>query len=185
MPPFPFPSDGPDAESKNFPVYSPPTESIVSICFHPALFNAERFKSLNKGDILRRIGAAIVPGKHFSGTIDGYDINSFRVEKEPYLPVGSLVDYLFEHLPIENSANPDLPKMILLLGKLTERYGNLAGETDNLHLGYLTAEEVTLLRGQLERSRYDTFQTMTEGAAMVKILGVAERHGTGLLFSQR
>jgi hypothetical protein len=156
----------------------------MSICFHPALFNADQFKTLKKGDILRRIRGSIVPGRHFSGTIDGYDIISFRVEEEPYHPVGSIVDYLFEHLPIENSANPDLPKMILLLGNLTERYGNLAGETDNTYLGYLTAGEVTLLRSQLERCTYDTYQTMTEKAAMVKILGVAERHGMGLIFSQ-
>lgn len=156
----------------------------MSISFQPALFDAERFQSLKKGDLLRRIRAAILPGRHFSAAIDGYDIVSFRVEEDPYRPVGSIVDYLFEHLPLENSDNPDLPKMILLLGNLTERYGNLAGKTDNLYLGYLTAGEVTLLRGQLERCRYDTYQTMTERAAMVKILTVAERHEAGLILSQ-
>jgi hypothetical protein len=98
--------------------------------------------------------------------------------------VGSLVDYLFERLPTEDPSNPDLPKMILLLGALTERYGNLAGETDNVYLGYLTAAEVRLLRGQLERCAYDTLQTMNERNAMVKILRVAERRGTGLILSQ-
>jgi hypothetical protein len=156
----------------------------MSISFQPALFDAERFQSLKKGDLLRRIRAAILPGRYFPAAIDGYDIISFRVEEDPYRPVGSIVDYLFEHLPIENPANPDLPKMILLLGNLTERYGNLAEKTENLYLGYLTAEEVTLLRGQLERCRYDTYQTMTERAAMVKILTVAERHGSGLILSQ-
>lgn len=156
----------------------------MSIFFHVDLFNADRFISLKKGDILRRIRASIVPGKHFSGAMDGYDIISFRVEEEPYRPVGSIVDYLFEHLPSEDTANPDLPKMILLLGTLTERYGNLAGETDNLYLGYLTAAEVNLLRGQLERCAYGTVQTKNEKSAMVKILSVAERHGTGLILSQ-
>jgi hypothetical protein len=156
----------------------------MSIGFHPDLFNADRFQSLQKGEILRRIRASIVPGRHFPAAIDGYDITSFRVEEDPYQPVGSIVDWLFEHLPIEDSKNPDLPKMILLLGNLTERYGNLARETDNLYLGYLTAEEVTMLRGQLERCRYDTLQTKNEKAAMVKILGIAERHASGLIFSQ-
>jgi hypothetical protein len=157
----------------------------MAIGFQLALFNAERFESLKKGDILRRIRASIVPGRHYSGTIDGYDIRSYRVEEEPYRPVGSIADYLFEHLPIENPSNPDLPKMILLMGNLTERYGNLAGETNHLYLGYLTAGEVTMLRGQLERCTYDTYQTMTEKAAMVKILGVAERNGMGLILSQK
>ena len=157
----------------------------MSICFHPALFDADRFISLKKGDILRRIRASIIPGRHFSGAIDGYDIISFRVEEDTSRPVGSLVDYLFEHLPIENADNPDIPRMILLLGRMTERYGNLVEKTDNLYLGYLTAEEVVLLRGQLERCRFDTYQTMTERAAMVKILTVAERHGSGLIFSQQ
>jgi hypothetical protein len=159
-------------------------ECAVSIGFHPDLFNADQFQSLKKGDIFRRIRSAIVPGRHFSGVFDGYDIVSFRVEEEPYRPVGSIVDYLFEHLPMENPANPDLPKMILLLGSLTERYGNLAGETDNLYLGYLSADEVTLLRSQLERCAYDTLQTKNEKAAMVKILSIAEQHGTGLIYSQ-
>jgi hypothetical protein len=158
--------------------------AAMSIGFQPALFNADRFINLKKGDIFRRIRASIVPGRHYSGAIDGYDIISFRVEEDPYRPVGSIVDYLFEHLPMENSANPDLPKMILLLGNLTERYGNLAGKTDNIYLGYLTAEEVKLLRGQLERCRFDTYQTMTEKNAMVKILSVAERNGMGLILSQ-
>ncbi|MFN2298211.1 MAG: hypothetical protein ACK2UB_05135 [Anaerolineales bacterium] len=157
----------------------------MSICFHPALFDADRFESLKKGDILRRIRSSIVPGRHFPGAIDGYDIISFRVEEDTSRPLGSIVDYLFEHLPIENADHPDLPKMILLLGRMTERYGNLAEQTDNLYLGYLSAEEVTLLRSQLERCRYDTYQTMTERAAMVKILIVAERHKSGLILSQQ
>lgn len=156
----------------------------MSICYHPDLFDSDRFQSLHKGDILRRIRASIVPGRYFPAAIDGYDIISFRVEEDPYRPVGSLVDYLFEHLPIEDAANPDLPKMILLLGNLTERYGNLAAKTDHLYLGYLTADEVTMLRGQLERCAYDTLQTMNEKSAMVKILGIAERHSSGLIFSQ-
>jgi hypothetical protein len=156
----------------------------MSICFHPDLFDAERFKSLLKGDILRRIRASIVPGRNFPAMIDGYDIISFRVEEEPYRPVGSIADYLTEHLPTEDSANPDLSEMILLLRNLTERYGNLAGETDSEYLGYLTAGEVTVLRDQLERCGFETAQTMNEKTAMVKILAIAERHGTGLIFSQ-
>jgi hypothetical protein len=156
----------------------------MSIGFHPDLFNAERFQSLQTGDILRRIRASIVPGRHFPALIDGYDIISFRVEEEPYRPVGSLVDYLSDHLPIEDSANPDLAEMVLLLQNLTERHGNLARETGSEYLGYLTAGEVTILRGQLERCGFETAQTMNEKTAMVKILAIAERHGTGLIFSQ-
>ena len=156
----------------------------MSINFHPDLFNAEQFKSLKKGDIFRRIRASIIPGKHFPGMIDGYDISSFRVEEEPYRPVGSIVDYLIDYLPQEDSTNPALPQVILLLGSLTERMGNLAAETDNLYLGYLSAEEVTTLRDHLERCAYDTLQTKNEKAAMVKILNVADQHGTGLIFSQ-
>jgi hypothetical protein len=156
----------------------------MSIFFHPDLFDADRFLSLTKGDILRRIRAAILPGRHFSSAIDGYDIISFRVEEEPYRPVGSIVDYLFDRLPAEVSSNPELPKMILLLGKMTERYGNLAVETNSIYLGYLTSGEAAALRGQLERCGYDTLQTKNEKAAMVKILSVAERHAAGLIFSQ-
>ncbi|MGB7537043.1 MAG: hypothetical protein WBM17_00745 [Anaerolineales bacterium] len=156
----------------------------MSIGFHPDLFNAERFLSLQTGDILRRIRASIVPGKHFPARIDGYDIISFRIEEEPYRPVGSIVDYLSDHLPVEDSANADLPEMLVLLGNLTERYGNLAGKTDCEYLGYLTAGEVTVLRDQLERCGFETAQTMNEKTAMVKILAIAERHGTGLIFSQ-
>jgi hypothetical protein len=156
----------------------------MSIGFHADLFDADRFQSLQKGDIFRRVRASIVPGRYFPDAIDGYDIVSFRVEEDPYRPVGSIVDFLFEHLPTEDSKNPELPKMILLLGNLTERYGNLAGKTDNLYLGYLTAAEVIMLRGQLERCAYDTLQTMNEKAALVKILGIAERHGAGLIYSQ-
>jgi hypothetical protein len=156
----------------------------MSICYHPALFDADQFKSLKKGDVVRRIRASIVPGRHFADAIDGYDIVSFRVEEDPYRPVGSLVDFLFEHLPTEDPSNPELAKMILLLGALTERYGNLADETDNVYLGYLTADEVKLLRGQLERCAYDTLQTLNERNALVKILRVAERRGTGLILSQ-
>jgi hypothetical protein len=156
----------------------------MSIVYHANLFHVDRFLSLEKGDISRRIRAAIVPGKHFPAEIDGHDVVSFRVEEDPYRPVGSLVDYLFDHLPMENPANPEIPKVILLLGRLTERYGNLAGKTDNEFLGYLTAEEVAQLRGQLERCAFDTLQTMKEKAAMVKILSIAEQHGTGLIFSQ-
>jgi hypothetical protein len=156
----------------------------MSISYHPDLFNALQFISLKKGDIFRRIRSSIIPGNFFAEIIDGYDIVSFRVEEDPYLPVGSFVDFLFEHLPMENSENPEIPKIIPLLGNLTERYGNLAGETDNIYLGYLTAEEVTTLRGQLERCRFDTLQTKYEKDALVKILSVAEDHGTGLILSQ-
>ncbi len=116
--------------------------------------------------------------------LDGYDIVSFRVEEEPYRPVGSIVDYLCEHLPEEDSSNPDLPEMVNLLNALTERHGNLARDTDCTYLGYLTAGEVSLLRGQLERAGFETAQTMNEKSAMVKILAIAEQHGTGLIFSQ-
>jgi hypothetical protein len=156
----------------------------MSIGFHPALFDAERFQSLAKGDIRRRIQFSIRPGKFFSRDIDGYDIASFRFEEEPYRPVGSLVDYLFDHLPEESPDHPGLPKTILLLSKLTERYGNLADATDATYLGYLNAEEVILLRTHLEACPYDTFRTMEEKGAMVKILSVAERNGTGLILSQ-
>jgi hypothetical protein len=156
----------------------------MSICFHPDLFNDAQFTSLKKGDIFRRIRASILPGKYYSGTIDGYDIVSFRVEEDPYRPVGSLVDYLYEHLPLENSQNPDLPKIMPLLGNLTERHGNLAGETDSIYLGYLTAGEVTTLRKQLAHCRWDTLQTKHEATALVKILSIAEEHGSGLILSQ-
>ncbi|MBN2084829.1 MAG: hypothetical protein JW748_06350 [Anaerolineales bacterium] len=156
----------------------------MSICFHPDLFDAERFQSLQKGDILRRIRASIIPGRNFPATVDGYDILSFRVEEEPYRPIGSIVDYLAEQLPEEDAANPDLAEMTLLLRNLTERHGNLARETDSTYLGYLTAGEVRLLRGQLERCGFETAQTMNEKTAMVKILAIAERRGTGLIFSQ-
>ncbi|MBN1440330.1 MAG: hypothetical protein JW929_13060 [Anaerolineales bacterium] len=156
----------------------------MSIGFQPFLFDDARFLSLKKGDVFRRIRASIPPGKHFDGAIDGYDIKSFRVEEDPYRPVGSLVDFLFEHIPMENAENPELPAILALLGNLTERHGNLAGETDHIYLGYLTAAEVRALRGQLERCRYDTLQTKNEKEAMVKILDIAERRETGLIFSQ-
>ncbi len=156
----------------------------MSIGFLPALFDAKRYQSLAKGDIRRRIQFSILPGKYFARDIDGYDIASFRFEEEPYRPVGSIVDYLFDHLPEEAPRHPGLPKTILLLGKLTERYGNLADATDANYLGFLTAEEVVLLRAQLEACPYDTFRTMEEKNAMVKILSVAERNGTGLILSQ-
>jgi hypothetical protein len=156
----------------------------MSICFHPALFNAAQFQSLKKGDIFRRIRASIIPGKHYPSVIDGYDIISFRVEEEPYRPVGSLVDYLCEHLPLENLSNPELSDTIRLLENLTEQHGNLAGETDNLYLGYLTAEEVISLRRGLEGCTYETLQTMNEKAAMINILDIAERYEAGLILSQ-
>jgi hypothetical protein len=156
----------------------------MSIGFHPALFDADRYQSLAKGDIHRRIQFSIRPGKFYSREIDGYDIASFRFEEEPYRPVGSIVDYLFDHLPEEAPHHPGLPKTMLLLGKLTERYGNLAEATDSIYLGYLNAREVILLRTQLAACPYDTFRTMEEKNAMVKILSVAERNGTGLILSQ-
>jgi hypothetical protein len=156
----------------------------MSIGFHPALFDAQRYQSLAKGDINRRIQFSILPGKYYSREINGYDISSFRFEEEPYRPVGSIVDYLFDHLPEEAPNYPDLPKLILLLGKLTERYGNLADDTDAVYLGYLNSEEVVLLRGQLEECPYDTLRTMEEKNAMVQILSVAAGKGAGLILSQ-
>jgi len=156
----------------------------MSIGYHPDLFDADRFQSLQKGEIARRIRASIVPGKNFPALIDGYDIISFRVEEDPYRPVGSLVDFLYDHLPVEDFDNPDLLEILRLLGNLTERHGNLGGETDHLYLGYLTAAEVTLLRSRLELSKCDTLQTIGERDAMVKILAIAEKRGTGLIFSQ-
>ena len=156
----------------------------MSIVFHPALFDANQFQSLVKGDINRRIQFSIPPGKYFSLDIDGYDIASFRFEQEPYRPVGSIADYLFDHLPDEAPGFPGLPKMILLLGKLTERYGNLAGATDSVYLGFLNADEVALLRTQLAECPYDTVRTMEEKIAMGKILTVAENKGMGLILSQ-
>jgi len=156
----------------------------MSIGFHPDLFDAGRFQLLQKGEITRRIRASIVPGKNFPDLIDGYDIISFRVEEDPYRPAGSLVDYLYDHLPVEDFDNPNLSELLQLLGNLTERHGNLAGETDHVYLGYLTAAEVSLLRSRLELSRCDTPQTIGERDAMVKILAVAEKRGTGLIFSQ-
>jgi hypothetical protein len=156
----------------------------MSIGFQPALFDAQRYQSLTKGDIHRRIQFSILPGKFFSREIDGYDIASFRFEQEPYHPVGSIVDYLFDHLPGEAADFPGLPKTMLLLGKLTERYGNLAEMTDAIYLGYLNAEEVAFLRAQLDACPYDTLRTMDEKNAMVKILFVAEQKGMGLILSQ-
>ncbi len=156
----------------------------MSIVFRPALFDAKRYQSLLKGDIRRRIQFAIPPGNYFPRDIDGYDIASFRFEQEPYRPVGSIVDYLFDHLPEEVPNYPDLPRMILLLGKLTERHGNLAEATDSIYLGYLSPEEVILLRSQLTACPYETFRTMEEKDAMVKILSVAESNGMGLILSQ-
>lgn len=157
----------------------------MSIGFYPALFDAQRYQSLVKGDINRRIQFSILPGSYFPGEIDGYDIASFRYEEEPYRPVGSIVDFLFDHLPEEAPQYPELPKLILLLGKLTERYGNLADDTDAVYLGYLNSEEVVLLRRQLEECPYDTFRSMEEKNAMVKILSVAAGRGTGLILSQK
>jgi len=156
----------------------------MSIIFHPALFDAKRFQSLAKGDLQRRIQFAIPPGNTFGRDIDGYDISSFRFEQEPYRPVGSIVDYLFDHLPDEAPTFPGLARMILLLGKLTERYGNLADATDAIYLGFLNAEEVALLRAQLEQCPYDTYRTMEEKNALGKILAVAENQGMGLILSQ-
>jgi hypothetical protein len=156
----------------------------MSIIFHPALFDAERYQSLAKGDIHRRIQFAIPPGNHFSRDIDGYDIASFRFEQDPYRPVGSIVDYLFDHLPEEAPNFPGLAQMLQLLGKLTERHGNLTGATDAIYLGFLSAGEVSLLRAQLERCPYDTYRTMEEKNAMGKILALAEQKGMGLILSQ-
>jgi hypothetical protein len=179
-----FPAMFPTPEKTYTCRKSLPDGNLMAIGFHPALFDAERFQSLAKGDIRRRVKFSIRPGKFFSREIDGYDIASFRFEEEPYRPVGSIVDYLFDHLPEEAPNHPGLPKTILLLGKLTERYGNLADGTDAIYLGYLNAGEVILLRTQLAACPYDTFRTMEEKNAMVKILSVAERNGTGLIFSQ-
>jgi hypothetical protein len=156
----------------------------MSISFHADLFDAEQFQTLKKGDIFRRIRASIVPGRPIGAAVDGYDIISFRVEEDPYRPVGSLVDYLYERLPNEAADNPDLPEMIPLLGRLTERHGNLAAETDYIFLGYLTAPEAATLRGLLERCTYETVQTFNEKSALIKILGVAEEKGMGLILSQ-
>jgi hypothetical protein len=156
----------------------------MSIVFHLALFDAKRYQSLAKGDIHRRIQFSIPPGNYFSRDIDGYDIASFRFEQEPYRPVGSIVDYLFNHLPDEAPDFPGLTRMILLLGKLTERYGHLADATDAIYLGFLNPDEVILLRMQLEQCPYDTFRTMEEKNAMGKILAVAENKGMGLILSQ-
>jgi hypothetical protein len=156
----------------------------MSIFFLPVLFNAQRFESLATGDIRRRIQSSIVPGVFFTRVLDGYDIGSFRVETEPERPVGSIVDYLHEKLPSEAADHPDLADLLSLLGKLTDRQGALAEATDHMYLGYLNAEEVVRLRGHLERCSFSTLQTLTEISAMVKILDVAERHQTGLLYSQ-
>ncbi len=156
----------------------------MSIVFHPALFDADRYQSLAKGDIHRRIQFAIPPGKPFARDIDGYDIASFRFEQDPYRPVGSIVDYLFDHLPEEAPNFPGLTRMILLLGKLTERYGNLADSTDAIYLGFLNAGEVSQLRTQLESCPYDTSRTMEEKNAMGKILALAEQKRMGLILSQ-
>lgn len=156
----------------------------MSIFFLPVLFNAQRFESLVSGDIRRRIQSSIVPGVSFSHILDGYDIGSFRVETEPERPVGSIVDYLYERLPSEAADHSDLADLIALLGKLTDKEGNLAEATDHLYLGYLTAPEVVQLRGYLERCSFSTLQTLTEISAMVKILAVAEEHETGLLYAQ-
>lgn len=161
-----------------------PDGILMSIVFHLALFDAKRYQSLAKGDIHRRIQFSIPPGNYFSRDIDGYDIASFRFEQEPYRPVGSIVDYLFNHLPDEAPDFPGLTRMILLLGKLTERYGNLADATDAIYLGFLNPDEVILLRMQLEQCPYDTFRTMEEKNAMGKILAVAENKGMGLILSQ-
>jgi hypothetical protein len=157
----------------------------MSIGYRPALFDAQRFESLTSGDILRRIRFAIMPGRHFSSEIDGYDIRSFRVEEDPHTPIGSIVDYLFDRLPREDQDHPDLPELLTLLGKLTERHGSLAAETDYIYLGYLNAGEVSALRRHLERCSFSTDRTLVELSAMVKILAIAEEHGTGLIFSQQ
>jgi hypothetical protein len=156
----------------------------MSISFRPDLFDAEQFQSLKKGDIFRRIRASIVPGRPFDEAVGDYDVVSFRVEEDPYRPVGSLIDYLYERLPNEAAADPELPEMIRLLGRLTERCGNLAGDTDHIFLGYLTAAEAATLRRQLEGCRYETIQTFNEKTALIKILRVAEEKGMGLLMSE-
>ncbi len=156
----------------------------MSIGYRPALFDAQRFESLTSGDILRRIQFAILPGRHFTPEIDGFDIRSFRVEEEPRTPIGSIVDYLFDRLPGENQDHPDLAELTALLGKLTERHGSLVAETDYIYLGYLKADEVITLRKHLERCNFSTDRTLLELSAMVKILAVAEEHGSGLIFSQ-
>jgi hypothetical protein len=157
----------------------------MSIGYRPALFDAQRFESLSNGDIQRRIRCAILPGRHFSSEIDGFDIRSFRMQAEPRTPIGSIVDYLYDRLPGENPDNPDLAEALGLLGKLTERHGALAAETDYIYLGYLNAGEVATLRRRLEGCSFSTDRTLVELAAMVKILAVAEEHGTGLIFSQQ
>jgi hypothetical protein len=156
----------------------------MAIGFHPALFDAYRFESMQKGDLLRRIRFAILPGRHFDGLLDGYDISSLRIDEETGRPVGSLVDYLYDSLPFENGGCPDSPGLMDLLGRLTERHGSLVEETSGQYLGYLHAEEVILLQALLIAFQSASVQTRSEITAMREILAVAAQHGTGLLLVQ-
>lgn len=156
----------------------------MSIGYRTALFDAQQFESLQKGDILRRIRFAIPPGRHFEDALDGYDISSLRVEEDPRRPIGSIVDLLLERLPLEDADYPGLPGLLDLLGKLTERHGVLVQETGYAYLGYLNAAEVTVLRSLLEGLESTSAITKAELSAMVKILSIAEQHHMGLILSQ-
>jgi hypothetical protein len=156
----------------------------MAIRFHPALFDAEKFEAIQKGDFLRRIRFAILPGRHFDGLLDGYDIGSMRVDEETGRAIGSLVDYLFDHLPFEAWDCPDLPGLIGLLGKLTERYGSLVEESGYQYLGYLRADEAAILQSLLAGFPEASEQTRKEILAMREILSIAERYGAGIIFSQ-
>jgi len=155
----------------------------MSICFHPDLFDDAQFeKTKGKQDIFHRISQAIVAGC-FGWGIDGYDIISYRIEENPYRPIGSLVDYLVEKLVVECPADLKREEILCLLSKLTERQGNLIKQAEVHYLGYLTAEEVVRSRMILEECPLQTARSVAEKAALLKILSKAEERRLGLIYS--
>ena len=154
----------------------------MSIFYHPDLFDDIRFqKTEGSDDVFHRIAQAIVPGC-FDWGIDGYDIISYRIEEDPYRPIGSLVDTLIERLAVECPANPEQQEILSLLSNLTERGGNLIQQTGGPYLGYVTADEVVRLMRLLEGCSLQNTRSVAEKAALLKILSEAEKRSLGLIY---
>jgi hypothetical protein len=153
--------------------------------FHPSLFNAEAFERSTHSDIYECIAEGWVEEDPYGWHIDGYDIISVGawVDSSGREYTGSIVDFLVAKLPIESSNNMQAYKAVKLLRKLTWKFGNLYEKTEGMFYGYLSGQEVKELHSLLQQCFTTSEWTASGKVAMIKILAIATKHNSGLLYS--
>ena len=154
----------------------------MSVCFHPHLFDSERFLAEEGGcestdEKAMLLVDCFTEEVDFGWSLDGTeetDLIAGRIHPETKDYLGGMVDAVRAGLPGKRS------KASKLLARASCLEGPLS-ETEPA-FGYLTREEVSALASELEGVGLRVRGLEADRVLLLRLLAVAHEHGRGLAF---